>query len=97
MIMCWNSVPDIRPSFGEIIDLLDMCLQVFIICYCHEKSQLSKMQLRKNYYPRIYMSVIGIYWHPETGHCLKNCILSHHSYYCKRQPETSQLAALISI
>lgn len=27
MIMCWNSVADIRPSFGEIIDLLDMCLQ----------------------------------------------------------------------
>ncbi|XP_060566739.1 MAM and LDL-receptor class A domain-containing protein 1-like isoform X2 [Ruditapes philippinarum] len=27
MIMCWNSVADIRPSFSEIIDLLDMCLQ----------------------------------------------------------------------
>ncbi|KAL4238089.1 hypothetical protein ACF0H5_002801 [Mactra antiquata] len=27
MIMCWNSVADIRPSFSEIIELLDMCLQ----------------------------------------------------------------------
>ena len=29
MILCWNSIADIRPSFTEIIELLDMCLQVW--------------------------------------------------------------------
>ena len=28
MILCWNSIADIRPSFNEIIELLDMCLHV---------------------------------------------------------------------
>ncbi|XP_052274002.1 leukocyte tyrosine kinase receptor-like [Dreissena polymorpha] len=27
MILCWNSIADIRPTFSEIIELLDMCLQ----------------------------------------------------------------------
>lgn len=27
MLMCWNSVPEIRPCFSEIIEHLDMCLQ----------------------------------------------------------------------
>ena len=33
MLMCWNSVPEIRPCFSEIIEHLDMCLQVNIYIF----------------------------------------------------------------